>query len=156
MNQSPNTSVINLPGVQWWLKKRRTYLMRNFLMIFIILGIMGFAFSQLNLRELETPELIFLIAFGGFLLLIALGQLKKWAQSKHIQITNYWYGVITDTRSEYNRRKKSRRYYITADVNGKTMEGICLTQTFNRAQIGQQVLLFTLSGERVYCVHPDM
>ena len=61
MNQSPNTSVINLPGVQWWLKKRRTYLMRNFLMIFIILGIMGFAFSQLNLRELETPELIFLL-----------------------------------------------------------------------------------------------
>lgn len=147
---------MNLSGVQWWLKKRRAYLMRNFLMIFGILGILGFAFSRLDLRELDMAEILFLVIFGGFMLLIGLGQLKKWAQSKHTTITNHWYGVITGTHIEHNRKKKSRHYYITADVNGKTMEGICLTQTYNQAQKGQRILLFTLSGDRVFCVHPEM
>ena len=156
MDDFQSTSVTNIPGIQWWLKKRRAHLLRNFLMLFFILGIMGFAFSQMNLRQLELPELLFLIIFGGFLLLIALGQFKRWLQSKNTHITNHWYGIITDTRMEYNRRKRSRRYYITADVNGKTMEGVCLTQTYNRAQVGQRILLFTISSDRVYCVHPDM
>lgn len=35
------------------------------------------------------------------------------------------------------------------------MEGVCLTETDNRAKIGDKILLFTLKGDKVFCVHLD-
>lgn len=153
MKSSPITQ---LSGVQWWLKKRSAYFLRNFILIFAIVGILAFAFSFLDLSTLKMSEILFLLLFGGGIVLFGIDQFVKWKQNKTITVTKYWYGTIIDAHMERNHKKKSRRYFITADVNGKTMEGSCLVQTYNLAQKGQQILLFTLSGDKVFCVHPEM
>lgn len=147
---------MQLSGMQWWLKKRSAYFLRNGIMVFAILGILAFAFSHLDFSSLKISEILFLVLFGGVFVLVGADQLTKWKRSKEVTIAEGWYGTVIDMRMERNRRKKTRHYYITADVNGKIMDGICLVQTYNRAQKGQSILLFTLSGNKVFCVHPDM
>lgn len=91
--------------------------------------------------------LLFLVFFSGY-------QLVLWGRSFRLNVTNYWFGTIVDMYCIRNRKRKIRSYRIVADVNGKTMEGVCLLRTYNLAKIGDQVLLFTLEGDRVFCVHP--
>ena len=142
-------------GIRWWMRNRSKRYFLNGLKIVIILLVMLFLFGTAGLGKGNYEEILFLSCFFLFFLFFACYQFVLWVRSFKWNIRNLWTGTIIDTHCIRNSKKKIRSYRIIADVNGKTMEGVCLRATYNRAKIGDRILLFTLEGDKVFCVHPD-
>lgn len=151
----PEINVNNLSGVQWWMKKRSSHHLKNGFKILIIVCVMALFFCTAGLDTIEFREILFLAVFFLFFVFFSGYQFYLWRRSLKWSINEYWYGTIVDMRCIRNKKKKIRGYRITADVNGKEMEGVCLRATYNRAVIGDRILLFRLEGDKVFCVHPD-
>lgn len=147
-------NVNDLPGIRWWVKRRSSYYFRNGIIFLIIVCMMVFLFWTAKDDITSIKEAVPLVFMFLFFLFFTGYQFVLWRRSFHWNITDYWFGTIVDTHCIRNRKRKIRSYRIIADVNGKTMEGICLLHTYNRAEIGDKVLLFTLEGDQVFCVHP--
>lgn len=146
----------NLPGYLWWKKRKRAEMIKMAIMIIAMDIIVFWALSIIGFNSFKRADLL----FGGFVLLFflvyGLYKLVLLIKSYTWKIDKYWYGVITgmyQTRHPNRRIKDSR---IIATVNGKSMEGICLSQTYQCANIGDEVFLFTLGDDVVMAVHPHM
>lgn len=148
-------NINQLPGVCWWMRMRTKHHFRSGV-IFLIIVIMMAVLFGMALKDISGfSEMVPLIILFGFFLFYTGYQFVLWKRSKQWNITNYWYGTVVDTYLIRRTKRRSRSYRIVADVEGKTMEGVCLLRTYNRAKIGDRVLLFTLEGDKVFCVHPD-
>lgn len=148
-------NIDELPGLRRWMKKRSHYYFRNGVLTLAILTMLGFLFWVAEIDDTNIKEVLFLACFFLFVSLYSCYQFVLWVRSFKWNIGNYWFGRIIALHCIYSAKKKIRGYRIIADVNGKTMEGACLVDTYNRAKIGDKILLFTLKGDKVFCVHPD-
>lgn len=144
-----------LPGLRRWMKKRSIYFFRNGVMTLAILCMLAFLFWAAEIDFKNVKEVLFLACFFLFVAFYSCYQFVLWIRSLKWNIGNYWFGTIVDMHCIHSAKKKIRSYRITADVNGKMMEGVCRVDTYNRAKIGDRILLFTLKGDKVFCVHPN-
>ena len=149
------TSINKLPGVRWWMKRRSNYYFRNGVVVLLVVFMMGFLFWAAAPEIISIKEVIPLVVMFLFFLFFSCYQFVLWSRSLRWDIHNYWFGKIVDTYYVRNKKRKITSYRIIADINGKTMDGVCLRATYNRAKIGDRVLLFTLDGDKVFCVHPE-
>ena len=148
-------NVNELPGIRWWMKQRSANYLRGGIFILVMVGIMSTVLFTAGLQDGNLKDMLFLFVFLLFFLLFAIYQFVLWGKSLKWDITEYWFGTVTDMYRYRKTRKSKKTHRIVADVNGKTMEGVCLPTTYNRARIGDRVILFTLDGDKVFCVHPD-
>ena len=148
-------NIKELPGLKKWMKKRSIYYFRNGAMTLAILCILTFLFWTAEIDIKNVKGILFLSCFFLFFALYSCYQFVLWIRSFKWNIGSYWFGTIVDMHCIHSAKKKIRSYRIAADVNGKMMEGVCLVDTYNRAKIGDRILLFTLKGDKVFCIHPD-
>ena len=76
-----------------------------------------------------------------------------------IKVDEYWCGTITNfyIRRHGSTNNRKKRHYIVANINGKEIDARCMPQTYRKAQQGQQIIVFSVKGDRrLYCVHPEM
>lgn len=142
-------------GILWWKNKRRKIYLRSSISMTFIAGVFGFLFV-LGSDTIAAKELVFIIALPSMFAFVAINQFIHYLRLPLIQIEKCWYGQIVGTRRAINRRKKARAYYIIADISGKELEGRCLYETYLRAEIGDEVVIFTHGRNGVCCVHRDM
>ena len=77
----------------------------------------------------------------------------------NIKVEQCWFGTITNfyVHRYGSTSNRKRRLYIVANVDGKEIDARCMTKTYRNAQVGQQIILFTIKGDKyLYCVHPEM
>ena len=143
-------------GIRWWLKKRRRYYFQNVLTLAIFLGFFGPLFAQVPLDSLSRTDLLLIAPIALMLVFFTGYQLWQWIRSFNLKIHECQMGTIIDMYRVAKRRKNTRSYRIIADVNGKELEGYCNLRTYRMAQKGQKILLFSLGGDKLFCVHPEM
>lgn len=143
-------------GIRWWLKKRRRYYFQNILTIALFFGFFGPLFLQVPADTMTmtdwmliAPLALMMAFFGGY-------QLWQWLRTYRLKIQDCKMGTVKDMYRVVKRRKKSRSYRIVVDVNGKEVEAISQLRTYHKAEKGDKMLLFTIGGDTVFCVHPDM
>lgn len=149
-----------LSGMKWWINKRKKHYLTSFLILFFTVVFFAFCFFASERQQpMQVSEIVPLallgLVFAGFMI----RSLKAYISSNNLQISQYWFGTVTNMDIEVKRRSngKTRRiYWIEADVEGKRMAGVCTATTYSKAEIGQKILLFTLESEKVFAVHPDM
>ena len=158
MDNNSYTAIENLSGVQWWIKQKRKNFLSSFMFLFVILAIIGLMGFLGGVNSSATFSdmfglLIFILLFG----FITVSQLISYFRTFSWKIDRYWYGTITDMHRIKSSKGKTKRYIIIADVgNGKQLDGICLARTYQQAEVGQQILMFSLETDKIYCVHPEM
>ena len=150
-----NDHVNSLPGIRRWMKRRSKHYFRNGITFLLVVCMMFFLLWTSADNTTGIKELVPLVIMFAFFLFFACYQFVLWYRSLHWNISQYWFGTVKDTYCIRNKKRKIRSYRIIADVNGKTMEGICLLSTYNQTNTGDQILLFTLDGDKVFCVHPN-
>ncbi len=142
---------------RWWKRCQRRNHLRFFLYIVILLVIVALVVMNGGFQTETLGDALFGIVLLVFFVCYALYKLWMYFSSFFWRVDNYWYGTVKDmyTIRQISRRRVRDRW-IVANVNGKEMEGLCLTKTYNRAEIGDRVILFTIGKDTVYCVHRDM
>lgn len=139
-----------------WKRRRSKYYIQNTILIWgtVILISTGLIFA--GVENFELKEILFaiilLLLFGG----VGAIQAKKWIKSKNQKIDACWFGTVTDMYRNLRQNKKVKNYRIVADVEGKTLEGMCLLETYKRVKVGDRVLLFTVGTETIYCIQLKM
>lgn len=151
-----NENIQSLTGFIWWTKKMRKKYFESCIMLFLIMTFFISIIWFAGIDKLTGKDIIFIaimvFLFGGF----GISQLKLYIRTFNWKIDRYWYGTITEIQRIKGSKGKTKGYRITADVGGKQLEGICLPRTYQQAEIGQQVLIFSLDSDTLYCVHPEM
>lgn len=140
-------------GYTWWLKKRKKYYRKNTMMIFLIVLIFSVALWVANKDNIEIMEFIFVTVFMLLFICVGVQQARRWLACNTLIIDNYHIGTVVSMRRNLKPNKKVKNYRITANVNGKELEGLCLLQTYGQVQPGDQVLVFCI-GDMIYCVQP--
>lgn len=153
--------IYNLSGFKWWCKQRRNSSFLAIVFVAFFTFILGSSLIS-NLKANTSADksgiamLAFMLVFFGIMLLSIL---RTVIRNMNIKVEEYWVGIITDfyiKRTGSSNRRKSRSY-IVANVNGKEMVARCMQETYRQAQHGQQIVMFTVKGDkRLYCVHPEM
>ena len=143
-------------GIRWWLKKRRSYYFQNFLTIALFLCFFAPLFIQVPLDSLALTDLLLMAPIALMLVFFTVYQLWQWLRSYNLKIEDCQIGTITDMYRVANRHKKARSYLIIAQVNGKELEAHCNLRTYRMAEKGQNILLFSIGGDSLFCVHPEM
>lgn len=143
-------------GFRWWKRQQRRRYFQTGIFLILLPAIIGAALYIAGLENYSTGEVLFAAAFllsfiaYGFYQLVLLVQTYRW------QPKQYWFGTILSAHITYLPNRRVRNWNIVAEVNGKQMEAICHPKTYRLAQPGQQILLFTVKGDKLYCVHPEM
>lgn len=152
MNSEYKKTIEESPGFKDWKRRRSKYYMQNSILILgtVILIFTGLIFA--GMENFKLKEIIFAILFLLFFVGVGVSQAKKWIMSKNLKIDEYWYGTVTDMYRNLRQNKKVKNYRIVADVGEKTLEGICLLETYKRVKIGDRVVLFTVGTETIYCI----
>lgn len=156
MNYSEKSHVEKMSGYLWWKKRKRTALARRALIIILMDFAIFWAVCLADLSSFKRSDLLFGCCTLLFFLGYGLYQLVLLFKSFAWRIDQYWYGTITDMYQTRHPNRRIKDSVITASISGKSMDGICLSQTYHRANIGDQVLLFTLGDDTVMVVHPHM
>lgn len=157
-------SIWNFSGFQWWIKRKRSQSLKGFL--FILVFTIFFAacfigpFISMGIQNVDSGAIMVLGFMSLIFIFILWSQLKELIRysSKSLEAEAYWLGDITGMDIEIKRsgKKRKRIYWIEADVSGKRMDGVCTLTTYNKAEIGQEILLFTFNGDKIFAVHPEM
>jgi len=158
MDNYTNANIEDFSGVKWYIKKRRAGFLSSFLFLFAILAVFVLMALAIGVSPSVTFSdiaalVIFIFVFGLF----TVSQLMSYLNTFKWKVDRYWYGTITDMHRIKSSKGKTKGYIIIADVgNGKQLDGRCLATTYQQAEVGQQVLLFSLGTDKIYCVHPEM
>ena len=157
--------IYNLGGFQWWCKQRRNSSLFALVFVIFFTVIFGFAFvsnwktSQMNNTNVDNGA-IFMLAIMFFVFIwIALSGLRAVLVNMKIKVNECYCGTITNfyIHRYGSSGKRKRRFYIVANVNGKELDAQCMATTYRNAQVGQQIVVFTIKGSKVlHCVHPEM
>lgn len=156
MERHPQQKIEDMSGYRWWIHRRRSCYFQDFLTILFVLTVFIIGMYFIGFNTFNIKELIFVAVLILLILVFAMRQLILALKTFTWKIDKYWFGTITDMRRNLKSNKKLKNYRLTVDVNGKSIEGICLTKTYYKAEVGQEVLLFTIGTDIVYCVHPRM
>lgn len=156
MERHPHQKIEDMSGYRWWIRRKRSCYFQDFLTILFVLAAFVAGMYLIGFDTFETKEIIFVTVLVLLIFAFAMRQLLLTIKTFTWQIDAYWFGTITDMRRNLKSNKKLKNYRLTADVQGKSMEGICLTKTYYKAEVGQEILLFTIGTDVVYCVHPRM
>lgn len=143
-------------GIRWWLKKRRSYYLQNFLTIALFFGFFVPLFAQVPPDSLALTDWMLIAPIALMLVFFGVYQLWQWLRTYSLKIEDCWMGTVTDMYRVVKRRRNARSYRIIADIGGKELEGYCLLRTYRKAEKGDKVLLFTIGGDTIFCVHPEM
>lgn len=155
--------IYNLSGFKWWCKQRRksNFLAIVFILFFLI--IFGSAiFSNLKTNNISNANIdksaiVMLIIMFLFFVAMLLSFLRT--VLSNTKIDKYWCGTITNSyiKRYGSTNNRKRRLFIVANVNGKEIEARCMSETYHKAQQGDQIIIFCIKGDRrLYCVHPEM
>lgn len=142
----------------WWKKRQRKKYLESALMILfleILIGTVGF-YGQIETVELKDQ--IFGIVGLGVFGAIAIYLLKQWRKSAQWKMEWYEWGIAKE-KARYSsqdavKRYDRKRYYITAQISGRTIEGECEFETYKKAKSGEKVLVFEIGTKMIYAVHP--
>ena len=157
--------IYNLSGFQWWCKKQRNtnlFALAFFILFTVLFGstfVYNLKSNQIDSANINNNDMFILVIIFLILFLVSLSLLKTTLSYINVKVNECYYGIITNfyIHREVRNGKNKRYYYIVANVNGKEMDVKCLFETYQKAQIGQQIVLFTIQGrESLHCVHPDM
>ena len=153
--------IYNLSGFKWWCKQRRNSSFLAIIFVAFFTFILGSSLIS-NLKEnadTDKGSIGMLVLMLVVFCLILLSVLKTSIRNMKIKAESYWVGIITDFYIKKSGSSKNRktRHYIVANVNGKEMIARCMIQTYRQAEQGQQIIMFTVKGDKqLYCVHPEM
>lgn len=151
-----NNNIKELSGFKWWTQKMRKKYFESSIMLFIIMAFFIAILCLAGINNLSGKDIAFLVIllliFGG----LGVSQLMSYFRTFNLKIDRYWFGSITEFKKITGSKGKTKGYRITADIGEKQLEGRCLLRTYQEAKIGQQVLLFSVGSDTIYCVHPEM
>lgn len=156
MNRNAAQIMNALSGYSWWKRNSRSRYTRLFFWILMICILITAVFLMIGFDNASRAEIVVCIGMVLFLAMYDLYLLVLILRSFRWQADACWFGVITDMSIIRLPNRHVKEYRISANVDGKIMDGICLSKTYYRAQKGQRVVLFTQGNDTVYCVHPDM
>lgn len=157
--------IYNMSGFQWWCKQRRksSFLALAFTLFFLVIFGSGFA-SSLKTNNVSNANIdngaigMLVLMFIVFIIMI-LSVLRAVIRNMNIKVDEYWSGTVTNfyIKRYGSSSNRKRRLYIVANVNGKELDAQCMSTTYRNAQVGQQIVVFTIKGSnRLHCVHPEM
>lgn len=156
MKDNPAETLRELSGYRWWNRQYRARCLKTSLWIYAVVAVIAAALYFAGLETFETWEVLFAAATLLFFAAYGTYQLLLLLRSFFRKPTGCWFGTVKETRRILLPNRNTKALIITADVNGKPLDGICQSKTYYRAERGQKVVLFTFDEKNVYCVHPDM
>lgn len=142
----------------WWKKRQRKIYLESALMILLLEILVGTVCFYGQTETVELKDQIFGITGLGIFGVIAIYFLIQWRKSAQWEMEWYEWGIVKE-KARYSsqdavKRYDRKRYYITAQISGRTIEGECEFETYKKAKSGEKVLLFEIGTRMVYAVHP--
>lgn len=146
----------SLSGFRWWKRRQRWRYFRIGIWLILLPAIIAIALWVAGLENYSSGELLFALAFLLFFVGYGLYQWFLLLQTFRWQPSQCWFGTVVSTHITRLPNRRIRDMRIVAKVGEKQLEGICEAKTYRMAQPGQRILLFTVKGDQLYCVHPEM
>ena len=143
-------------GIRWWLKHRKRRYAQNFFMMVLMTFLLVMLVLSAGIQSLGAMEICFMGAFILAALAVTVRMLLKWIHSDRVSITDCTMARVSQKHREHNNARNRKISYLLVEAEGKTQKAFCLPSTYKIAVPGENVLVFSLGGDRRFCVHPDM
>ena len=108
-----------------------------------------------GLDTFRKQDLLFGFAALGLFQVLAIRQFLLGQRIFHSKIERFWYGTVLAKHKVNYPNKRVKSYHITVKVSDESVYTNCLKKTYDTAQPGQRVLVFSIGASKRYCVHPD-
>lgn len=140
---------------QWKKRYRKRYISTSIL-IYVLLAIVFFVIGKMPHKNFSLPDIIFGVIASFCFIYLGIFYMYKWIKSASWKVEGGSFGEAIK-KSRYSahtvsRGRKWRRYYVTASVQGQSVEARCEFETYRQVERGDTILLFHVGGKEIFAL----